>query len=778
MSNAPSSSAIIRYEGQLTLVECTYAALALIVYEHTITLPYEYKSLWQRKWTAATLLFIANRYSLLASIAMQAMPVNAQHSHRCYNVPLQYFVNVVANTPLIISPLFSALRVFALLDRAYLIAGCVLVLGLVQLGITLYLDHYSVYQYVDDPVLGPSCFSSSSLSESVLLYRKHSRLSPSGTLTTIAADIIAIATTFVKTYRHVREATSVGLDNGFGATLVQYGTLYFVILAVVNILLLITTLVPSLGIAPYGLSIFIVILPNIVLSRFLIQLRQVGAPASSNVSRFSRFSAPDFHVPTLPEFLGNLGAPLADVDAAQDDEEEGGDAETREEGPNALLREGHNEAIPGASHPGDSSGETLEVRCPRRLNSGLVVKPDTWSLLLDFERCGLICKPLLSDKRRLAFVSRCALWDASMSIPPSDSITAATYELDFICSYCLYSALALTTYEHVITLKCEYKFLWQRRWNAGTWLFIANRYIFLAAVVAQCVPISAQDSCSRFISAMFSALRVFALLDHAYCTAACVFLLGLVQVAIFLYAASHSVHSYVDDPVLVSTSFPTLRRTFAYSFSTWPCSLSLTALLTTITTDIVAIVTTWIKTYRHVKQAASAGIRASFGAVLIRYGTLYFIVILAVYILPLILFFIPSAAGEANIFITTLPNIMLSRFLINLQEVRDTSRQSNFSALSFRMPSLPEFIGNLGEPLADGNKDQDGEEQGDNERFCEECLDGPHSNRDEGPSSAIGTANGCVYDPPRFREIWLDFGTLGSASTISSTYTYADSFHL
>ncbi|KAJ3558643.1 hypothetical protein NM688_g800 [Phlebia brevispora] len=98
-----------------------------------------------------------------------------------------------------------------------------------------------------------------------------------GSLTTIAADIIAIVTIWVKTYRHVRQAASVGVNAGFSSVLIQYGTLNF-------------------------------LLPNIVISRFLINLRKVDSPGSDNMSRFSQFSVPKFWMPSgLPEVLGNLG---------------------------------------------------------------------------------------------------------------------------------------------------------------------------------------------------------------------------------------------------------------------------------------------------------------------------------------------------------------------------------------------------------------------------------------------------------------------------------------
>ena len=44
-----------------------------------------------------------------------------------------------------------------------------------------------------------------------------------GTISAIAADIIAITTTWIKTYRHIREAASVGANVGFSVVLLGYG---------------------------------------------------------------------------------------------------------------------------------------------------------------------------------------------------------------------------------------------------------------------------------------------------------------------------------------------------------------------------------------------------------------------------------------------------------------------------------------------------------------------------------------------------------------------------
>ena len=57
------------------------ATLALVCYEHLMTIQYEYLMLTQRQWTGATCVFMLNRYALLVStIAAVALPATAEVS--------------------------------------------------------------------------------------------------------------------------------------------------------------------------------------------------------------------------------------------------------------------------------------------------------------------------------------------------------------------------------------------------------------------------------------------------------------------------------------------------------------------------------------------------------------------------------------------------------------------------------------------------------------------------------------------------------------------------
>ncbi|KAJ3551466.1 hypothetical protein NM688_g4685 [Phlebia brevispora] len=269
-----------------------------------------------------------------------------------------------------------------------------------------------------------------------------------------------------------------------------------------------------------------------------------------------------------------------------------------------------------------------------------------------------------------------------MSTNASNSEVISVYETNLLGNYFVVAALTVACYEFAITFRYQYEFSWQRRSSGATWLFFANWYSTLAAIIVQVAPSSAEVLFVMHLwhslnsTAAFSALRVFALFDRARVLAASALGLGLVPVALQLL-----------------------------------CSTSLAGLLCTISADVIAIAITWFKTYHHVQQASFAGVNVTFSTTLLQYGTLYFIVLFIVNLAEGLIAIVPAfqTINPIGAFTTVLPNIILSRFLINLRQVDSpepdsAARSSHFSAPSFRRPSVSSIVGNLGEMLPDGEE--------------------------------------------------------------------------
>ncbi|KAJ3554531.1 hypothetical protein NM688_g3057 [Phlebia brevispora] len=312
-ATAEDAELIEAYKTNLIYGYCNTATLVIVCYEFMLTFREEYELVWKRRWTGATWLFLTNR---------------------CDNYSLQHFLTVLGNSPGIIIAVFSALDVFALLGRTYILAAFTFALGIAPVALDFYQISSLEWSYIDDPVLGAACYYNYQISPSVVFHsKKYSDCTMAmlmrliATLarvfTTIATAVIAIMITWIKTRRHVREASSVGTKVGFGATLLRYGrmpkllvefaahkcetgSLYFTVLFITELLCGFSefTLSPLL----FGaLTVCTAILPNIVLSRLLINLRQVHAPESSNGAQ-----PPRFRMLSIASIVGNLGELLAD----------------------------------------------------------------------------------------------------------------------------------------------------------------------------------------------------------------------------------------------------------------------------------------------------------------------------------------------------------------------------------------------------------------------------------------------------------------------------------
>ncbi|THG94701.1 hypothetical protein EW026_g6817 [Hermanssonia centrifuga] len=91
--------------------------------------------------------------------------------------------------------------------------------------------------------------------------------------------------------------------------LLRDGTIYFAILLVMNIAQVVLD-TPSFENFSF-VTIVIQTLQPILISRFLLNLRQVGSPEIESQEDFnSRFSVPGFRVPTLASIVGNMGEDL------------------------------------------------------------------------------------------------------------------------------------------------------------------------------------------------------------------------------------------------------------------------------------------------------------------------------------------------------------------------------------------------------------------------------------------------------------------------------------
>ncbi|RPD53551.1 hypothetical protein L227DRAFT_513167, partial [Lentinus tigrinus ALCF2SS1-6] len=249
--------------------------------------------------------------------------------------------------------------------------------------------------------------------------------------------------------------------------------------------------------------------------------------------------------------------------------------------------------------------------------------------------------------------------------------------------------LALLCSEYLAHFTQEVVLFWTSEITGASVLFLSNRYLPLLSTITQMValvPMSRQVC--RWLS--FSSLRTYALCSrHRLAVATIVFLLSSVPIGI----------NFSRYRWLSSTTVPVLHFTIASRVSL-------------IAADLVVLVVTWRATYYGTGlRAIQPHCRPSFSHILLRDGEHSLSQVLLTLNILHLLFTLLSISSESlvpvsyiTIFTEPITAILISRFIINLQEVNrgiDHS-QAESSALATASQSTIDFakvVGPLGSSL-------------------------------------------------------------------------------
>ncbi|KAI0722600.1 hypothetical protein C8Q76DRAFT_782822, partial [Earliella scabrosa] len=208
------------------------------------------------------------------------------------------------------------------------------------------------------------------------------------------------------------------------------------------------------------------------------------------------------------------------------------------------------------------------------------------------------------------------------------------------------AATALLAYEYMVAFDREVDLFWKRKLTMATVLFIANRYVPLAATIMNlpysvtiqsCGPVSYTLNVVRIAQylpwAVFSAARVFVLSSRTWFIALGVFLLSMSPVIIdcVTLAYLNVISNGIECGAVIKLSISSQHR-FAI--------LSRTCL---IAADIVVLAITWNATFKMSRESRAVGQRASLSAIMFRDGVIYFLILLVTNILHLS-FTLPSIA--------------------------------------------------------------------------------------------------------------------------------------
>ncbi|EKM50966.1 uncharacterized protein PHACADRAFT_199792 [Phanerochaete carnosa HHB-10118-sp] len=137
--------------------------------------------------------------------------------------------------------------------------------------------------------------------------------------------------------------------------------------------------------------------------------------------------------------------------------------------------------------------------------------------------------------------------------------------------------------------------------------------------------------------------------------------------------------------------------------------LSLITRISQIIIDLLVVIATWRRTFQYWKDISRSQCPPTISACLLRDGTVYFFALLLVNIAQ-ILTRSPTLAPVSPL-TTAMPPILVSRFMLNLRQVRsEPSTQSCSAVIPTFEPTLSSadygaftsIIGNIGEPLVHG----------------------------------------------------------------------------
>ncbi|KAI0646257.1 hypothetical protein C8Q79DRAFT_926268 [Trametes meyenii] len=245
----------------------------------------------------------------------------------------------------------------------------------------------------------------------------------------------------------------------------------------------------------------------------------------------------------------------------------------------------------------------------------------------------------------------------------ADFQSTYTYNLTFL------GAVAWLVWEYVITFDREVSLVWSRKVNSAAVVFLLNRYIMLIQFAVQLplsFTISDESVAPYFVWAAFSALRAYAMSNRTWPVAIIVFLLSITPAGYNIYNFAQLVPINLPAPIFCIPSFPGITPTFIDHWTT-------ATRICLIVADALVICVTWGRTYRFRVSAVEANVKTSLLTLLLRDGTIYFIILLILNILHIIV----RITAQAN-FITTfeepLTSILISRFIMNLRELDYTPR--------------------------------------------------------------------------------------------------------
>ncbi|KAI0323971.1 hypothetical protein GY45DRAFT_1332051 [Cubamyces sp. BRFM 1775] len=360
MSSSESvESAEIANRGFLFLANVAlFAEATLIFYEYGITINQEVRLIWRRKVTGASVLFVVNRYIMIMDniITLASFPAMSNRVRfPCYALA---WIDVVLNLlPYFVWNAFSTMRVYAISGRDWRIAAlvCVLMLGPIISNI------YNIpFEF---PVNMPSPYNCS--------FDNSVSLATHAIVPLMMGDAIVILVTWWKTYKLKKAADEARITISLVDLLLRDG----ITMLVVNSLHIMMNYVAKVSL----LGDVADVITSILISRFIMNLRDIDGKETGEISRSSRteFDGPgSWHAtPERPDderhghgtlvfastFVGSMGGALEHsmwARSSYDSEENASEDASRER---ELYTDGEGDGGSGEKTSAEAASSTVLV---------------------------------------------------------------------------------------------------------------------------------------------------------------------------------------------------------------------------------------------------------------------------------------------------------------------------------------------------------------------------------------------------------------------------------
>ncbi|KAI0738621.1 hypothetical protein C8Q80DRAFT_1275590 [Daedaleopsis nitida] len=247
---------------------CSFAVIALSLFDYSLTLRREVELFWKAKLTVGALLFFLPRYMILVVVSADIWAISCALSDKRFYIPWA---------------VFSGLRSFALSgNRPF--SFVVFALSVVPFGLNMLVYGYGL-RGQQIPLIGCSetvsmspalqsrstyasrCYTSIALKTHSLLVTIASRTC------VITADALVV---FITWFSLVRGRDKIGpTRSSLTSVMLHNGTLYFVALLLLNIFCITLSLLPNYVSKGYtNLTIFVEPLAEALVARFLLDLQE------------------------------------------------------------------------------------------------------------------------------------------------------------------------------------------------------------------------------------------------------------------------------------------------------------------------------------------------------------------------------------------------------------------------------------------------------------------------------------------------------------------------